>query len=170
MVMMNRFRAITLLTVSSFFLTTLLATGCKAAALTASPEDTTQITVVVEAFGRRLQLVSLLSPTAADDIRSQYADYIAPTLLDQWAADPAHAPGRMTSSPWPDRIEISSLTKISTGLYAVSGEIVEVTSVEANPTQQAAGATPAAAVEIPVQMTVEQDAAGAWKITSFQQG
>ena len=168
--MVNRFRAIPLLALTGLILTVLLAAGCRAAAPTASPEETTQITAVVQAFGKKLQQVSLLSPTAATDIRSQYADYLSPALLDQWAADPAHAPGRMTSSPWPDRIEISSLTKISNGVFAVSGDIVEVTSVEANPTQQAAGATPAAAIEIPVQITLEKDAAGSWKITAFQQG
>src|SRR5690606_39249822 len=44
--------------------------------------------------------------------------------------DPAAAPGRLVSSPWPDRIEISAVVRLPDGAYEVEGRILEVTSVE----------------------------------------
>jgi len=127
-----------------------------------SPAEEQQVTVVVEGFGQKLQMVSLLSPSAANDIRTQYANYASPELLDQWASDPSQAPGRLTSSPWPERIEISSITKKSADEYEVLGNIIEVTSVEVN--------TGGAADTIPVQIDVKKDQQGNWLITDFKQG
>ena len=44
--------------------------------------------------------------------------------------DPRNDPGRLTSSPWPDRIEIWAVEKSSVNEYKVDGEIIEVTSTE----------------------------------------
>lgn len=87
---------------------------------------------LVEDFGRRLQLVSLSAPPeiAGQSMKGNYSAFISPALLDKWLSDPQKAVGRMVSSPWPDRIEISSLTKVTESLYEVSGRIVEITSVE----------------------------------------
>lgn len=87
---------------------------------------------LVQEFGSRLQKVSLQAPAdvLAKSMKEAYGDLVAPELLTKWAADPAHAPGRLTSSPWPDRIEIRSLEKAADGSYVAQGEVIEVTSVE----------------------------------------
>ena len=43
---------------------------------TESPES--EIRNVVESFGARLQMVSLLAPDAASQIEEQYSDFVAP--------------------------------------------------------------------------------------------
>lgn len=125
-------------------------------------DETRQVTAVVQGLGGKLQLVSLLSPTAAADIQAQYKDYVSSDLLTQWAADPSMAPGRLTSSPWPDHIDIASMAKDPTGAILVKGIIVEVTSVEAN--------TGGAAATIPVEITLQKNAQGSWQITGWKQG
>ncbi|MGQ9824382.1 MAG: hypothetical protein ACUVSK_05195, partial [Desulfotomaculales bacterium] len=71
------------------------------------------VTALVEDFGGRLQAVSLLAPKEAvqKSIRENYGDLVMPALLAWWLENPAGAPGRELSSPWPDRIEIRSVTK-----------------------------------------------------------
>jgi hypothetical protein len=69
-----------------------------------------------------------------------------------------NAPGRIVSSPWPDRIEISALEQTGADRYVVSGFIVEVTSVEV--------LNGGAAAKLPVQLTVERQQ-GQWLITEF---
>ncbi|MDD2495444.1 MAG: hypothetical protein PHE29_09645, partial [Tissierellia bacterium] len=44
--------------------------------------------------------------------------------------DPRSAPGRVSSSPWPERIEITDFEKLSNEEYNVTGRIVELTSQE----------------------------------------
>ncbi len=126
-----------------------------------SADETQQATQVVQGFGAKLQVVSLLSPTAAADIQAQYAGFVDPTLLQQWAADPSTAPGRVTSSPWPDRIEITSMDKTSPDQIDVKGNIIEVTSVEVN--------TGTAAATIPVEIGLQKNAQGKWWITTWKQ-
>ena len=139
------------------FMTLFLLAGC--ARPGPNSDDETQVRAVVTAFGGKLGQVSLLAPTAADDIRTQYAPYVSPALLEQWASDPSKAPGRTVSSPWPDRIEIDSVSAVSASQYSVSGRVIEVTSVEAT---NGGGA----AYEIPVRITV-QDGQGHWEITAY---
>lgn len=104
-----------------------------AAIQTAEPTQTNntdapaEASAVVEAFGARLHQVSLLAPDAGDQILTQYAEFVAPDLLEQWAAAPETAPGRVTSSPWPDRIEVNSVIPQGIG-YLVDAVVVEVTS------------------------------------------
>jgi hypothetical protein len=83
-------------------------------------------------FGKKLQMVSLSAPqnTAAQSMRENYSNFISPTLLANWQSDPGRALGRLVSSPWPDRIEIGTVVKISATAYQVTGKIVEITSVE----------------------------------------
>jgi hypothetical protein len=116
---------------------------------------------IVEAFGKRLQAVSLLSPNVAEEMTREYSEYVSPDLLKQWISDPTLAPGRMVSSPWPDRIDVLSGSKISEGQYSVTGEIIEVTSSEL--------ASGGAANKIPVQMVVRW-IDGHWRITEFVMG
>ncbi len=131
-----------------------------AAPATPSPEETA-VSALVEEFGKKLQSVSLLSPTAAADIRTHYSPCVAADLLNYWTGDPAQAPGRTVSSPWPDRIEITGLTKTGPDTYSVTGYVIEVTSVEA--------ISGGAAKEIPVRLTV-QNSGGHWLISEYAQG
>ena len=85
------------------------------------------ISNLVHEFGTRLQNVSLLAPKEVleRNVRENYADYVSEELIDKWIKDPLEAPGRLTSSPWPDRIEIESIDKISEREYEVKGSIIE---------------------------------------------
>jgi hypothetical protein len=89
---------------------------------------------VVENFGKKLQLVSLLAPEEIleQSMQENYGEYVSPALLEQWQQDPVNAPGRLTSSPWPDRIEILGTEKVSEEAYEVKGEIMEITSIESD--------------------------------------
>ncbi len=90
--------------------------------------DEAAVKTVVINFGQTLKNVSLLSPTAAQDIETNYKDYVAPELIAQWKADPSKALGRLTSSPWPDSIEIADIRQFGSGAYDVSGKIIDMTS------------------------------------------
>lgn len=90
------------------------------------------VTAVVEEFGKKLQTVSLLAPDdiLKDSIQESYGELVTPELLDKWLQKPQDAPGRTVSSPWPDRIEIGSIEKISDDTYEVNGKVIEITSTE----------------------------------------
>ena len=75
-----------------------------------------EIRSVVVGFGKRLQLVSLQSPNASQEIEAQYGGFVASTLLEAWMGDISQAPGRIVSSPWPDRIEITSMEELGDGV------------------------------------------------------
>jgi hypothetical protein len=98
--------------------------------VTQSEEE--EVTTVVEAFGEKLQQVSLLAPSEVvrESIEQHYSEYVTPELLSRWLDDPSSAPGRLTSSPWPERIEIVDLEEVADDVYEVQGEVIEVTSVE----------------------------------------
>lgn len=111
--------------------------GTKQGQFNNSPEqakaaDKQTVTSQVQGFGKQLSMVSLTAPidTVAKDMRKYYSPYVSSKLIDTWAKDPLKAPGRLTSSPWPDRIEIQSATRVSTDSYKVNGNIIEVTSTE----------------------------------------
>lgn len=110
------FAAIAVLVVAVLFLFVLLR-----------PSGEAQTRALIEAFGSELQKVSLTAPDAASQISERYALYADASLLQVWAANPSSAPGRQTSSPYPDRIEIESVSPQGAG-YIVRGSIVEVTS------------------------------------------
>jgi len=59
-----------------------------------------------------------------------YSPFVCEDLISKWLDDPIKAPGRLTSSPWPDHIEIIDIKIITDDKYEVSGNVVEVTSVE----------------------------------------
>jgi uncharacterized protein YlzI (FlbEa/FlbD family) len=90
--------------------------------------EETAVRSLVENFGYALKSVSLLSPTASQDIEANYKNYVAPELITQWRADPSKALGRLTSSPWPDSIEIAGIVKIGQGVYEIFGKIIDMTS------------------------------------------
>jgi hypothetical protein len=96
----------------------------------ANSEDA--VAKVVQDFGKKLQEVSLLAPAAAvqKSMEESYAQYVSPSLLQKWQKDFQKAPGRLGSSPWPDHIEITAVTKVSDGQYIIKGKIIEITSKE----------------------------------------
>jgi len=116
---------------------------------------------VVVRFGERLRDVS----TTADDsivaaaVREHYADLVTPELLDAWVRNPAHAPGREVSSPWPDRIEVLEVDDDDGGCE-VDGQIVYVTSVEAG--------TGGAAAREGVELHVVRADDGRWLIAGVE--
>jgi hypothetical protein len=134
--------------------------------LTIAPTQTTasdaaeeaQIRDLVENFGKRLQAVSLQSPNAAQEMQEQYSEFVSPTLLEMWMRDVSKAPGRIVSSPWPDRIDITTLAKQGSERYMITGFVVEITSVEV--------VSGGAAAKIPVRI-VAQRVQGHWLITEY---
>lgn len=128
-------------------------------AQTVSSVDDQTIRALVAAFGNALKSTSLLAPNAEQVIAKQYAPFIAPELLSLWKASPKQAPGRLTSSPWPDRIEIVDVA-ITGGRATVGGNIIEVTSAD-EPNKPAA--------VYPVAIGLEKRG-GQWLITSLDKG
>jgi len=94
--------------------------------------DKEAVVSLVESFGKKLQMVSLQAPEdiVEKSMQESYGDFVSQVLLEKWISDPINAPGRLTSSPWPDRIELQSIEKLSENTYEVMGEIIEITSVE----------------------------------------
>lgn len=87
---------------------------------------------LVEEFGKKLQNVSILAPQeiVSKGIQENYSTFVSPSLIEKWQSSPEAAPGRMLSSPWPDRIDNMINEKLSETEYEVQGEIIEVTSTE----------------------------------------
>lgn len=109
----------------------ILLPGCSPGGKDTSPKsDQAAVEDLVKAFGTKLKMVSLLAPPdiVGKSMRDNYSPYVSPPLLAQWMRDPLHAPGRLTSSPWPDSIRIQGTRKLSRDAYEVWGEIVEMTS------------------------------------------
>ncbi len=91
-----------------------------------------EVTKFVQGFGGQLKMVSLLAPEdiMEDSMEEHYGDYVSDELIKKWVKDPENAPGRMLSSPWPERIDVLSVEKTDENQYVVKGTIIEVTSVE----------------------------------------
>ena len=89
--------------------------------------DEEAILTSVEAFGRQIHRVSANDPRS---IEEHYEKYVSPDLLAEWLAEPSAAPSRLTSSPWPDRIEIASLHLVKENTVEVEGDIIEITSTQ----------------------------------------
>ncbi|MEO5927343.1 MAG: hypothetical protein ABIO72_01440 [Patescibacteria group bacterium] len=66
---------------------------------------------------------------AAQMIEESYLQYLTPDLRDRWKRNPDQALGRLTSSPWPERIDILSIEKTGED-YTVHAEVVYMTSQE----------------------------------------
>lgn len=94
--------------------------------------DKKAVASLVENFGKKLQMVSLLAPPdiVNKSMQDNYGSLVTSALLEKWQNDPQNAPGRMVSSPWPDRIKILTNEKSAEGVYEVKGEIIEITSAE----------------------------------------
>lgn len=128
-----------------------------------SPDPEQAVRDLVGAFGDALKDVSVIAPEeeARQSIQENYSAYVSPQLLSQWLEDPASAPGRLVSSPWPDRIQIRSVSALSETNYEVKGEIIEVTSAEAGTEQ------PAAKRSVVLQVAQVE---GEWRITAVELG
>ena len=113
------------------------------------------VRTTVAQFGNQLNSVSPQSPTVAEDIRSSYGPYVAPDLLAMWIQDPSTAPGRATSSPWPDHIKVDTVVKNEAGSYDVMGRIILKTSTED-------------AGIVPVSLTVS-NVEGSYLITRYEE-
>jgi len=120
-------------------------------------DESAAVENTVTQFGLQLKQVSLLSPDVKTAIQQHYSSLVIPELLAQWIQDPLKAPGRLTSSPSPDHIEIDSTKKLSDGTYEVKGNIIEVTSAQGEE------------VKIPVTVKVEKRD-DKWLISSFVMG
>lgn len=98
----------------------------------ASNEIEMAITQHVTEFGLRLKNVSLLAPatTVRTTMAKEYGPYLIPELLAKWQANPSSALGKTTSSPWPDRIQITGITPETDGTYRVNANVIEMTSNE----------------------------------------
>lgn len=111
---------------------TLLLAACSpaspSATATATPTTEAEVRLVVNEFGVRLKNVSLLAADADAQMQAEYGDLVTAELLSVWQAGPQSAPGRLTSSPWPERIEISAIAQISESEFRVAGAVVEATS------------------------------------------
>jgi hypothetical protein len=123
--------------------------------------ETQAVDAAVEAFGKQMQQVSLLAPSDAlkSGMESAYGAYVAPELLAAWEADPSTAPGRETSSPWPDHIAIVSTQFSDSQTAIVSGTVVELTSNEVE--------HGGIANQYPVTITLK-NRDGVWIITDFK--
>ena len=119
-----------------------------------------EIRDLVTNFGERLQGVSLLAPDASQEIQNQYSNFVTPGLLEMWMNDVSKAPGRRVSSPWPDHIEITTLSKEDSDSYELTGYVIEITSTEV--------VNGGAATRIPVRMVV-QKVQGRWYIAGYKE-
>jgi hypothetical protein len=122
--------------------------------------DTAQVRMTVSGFGDQLKQVPVLAPhdLFVKAMNMYYAIYVAPSLLEEWNARPETAPGRQTSSPWPDRIEVGDVTRNSDGTYSVLGNVVEVANGSNG--QETVGS-------YPVRITLTKGPDG-WQITKFE--
>jgi hypothetical protein len=119
-------------------------------------KDMADIKTLVTNFTGYEKSISVTGPTETvkSDIQQNYGQFITVDLLQQWRADPLHAPGRLTSSPWPDHIVIDSVSPQGAG-YNVSGHIIMMAST---------GDTGS----VPVVMLVIREN-NAWKIAAYQE-
>lgn len=124
--------------------------------------DSIEVVAVVHAFGERLRNVSVLAPSeqAAGAIRVQYGPLITRDLLDRWIANPAQAPGRQVSSPWPQRIRVSNAQSTDSDRWLVNGSILYTTNAD----------TAEVVEEKTVRIRVDRNPVGGWSIAEFDDG
>lgn len=110
----------------------LLCLSPGAPAVVAPDSDAQLVTELVQDFGQNLKKVPLLASeeTVREAMHQHYGKYVAPGLLEEWIRCPLKAPGRITSSPWPDSIEVRELKQISDSAFEVEGHIVQKTNAE----------------------------------------
>jgi hypothetical protein len=90
------------------------------------------VRMVVDEFGKRLRSVAVLAPreVVVDAMEQAYSAYVAPELLATWKNNPEKAPGKRTSSPSPERIDISAIKNKGRDAYTVIGKVILLTAQE----------------------------------------
>jgi hypothetical protein len=138
--------------------------SARAADTAAAPLDPERaVRRLVTLFGSRMQTVSLLVPDsiAASRLQEAYGTLVTPDLLSDWMARPTVAPGRRVSSPWPDRIEVKSVTPAGADEYLVTGSLIFESS--------ASGESVSRAAVRPVRLHVRRSGDGNWRISMYEQ-
>lgn len=169
---MKRLHVKKLFLVALILLMSISLFGCTEEAPPAQPQGTSPqsdeafketVSNLVKDFGKKLQNVSLQAPkdVVSKSMQDNYGQYVSPELLKEWQNDPQKAPGRVVSSPWPDRIEIQSVVKLPDSSYEVKGDIIEVTSMEV--------VNGGAAARRPITLTAGQ-VGDRWLITAVKLG
>ena len=99
--------------------------------------------------------ISTLAPSdvVIASLRKTYSGLVTPELLRKWESDPSAAPGRQTSSPWPDRIEVQDAS-VTNDTAVVAASIVEMTSSGESR-------------RVPVRLTLHRGNDG-WRISDYQ--
>ena len=132
---------------------------------TIKKDEKAEVTALVESFGSKLKEVSLSAPgeIVSQEIETIYAPFVSSKLLLDLTNDPARAPGRDVSSPWPEKIEIISMEKSDSHTIQVKGKIILMTSVEMTQGGNAG--------ETPIMLWVRNtNARGAWLIDQLSYG
>lgn len=125
-----------------------------------SLEDKESIEAFVDEFGSKLKNVSLLaSPKDLAASFEEYSRFVSPELLSLWKSEPARALGRTVSSPWPESMNVASVSMDKDGAYLVEADVIEVTS--------ASGKEPVAIY--PVKLRIEKRE-GNWTIVGSEKG
>lgn len=90
-----------------------------------------EVTDLVVDFGKNLKNVSLSAEQSVlvEAIEKEYKKYVTFELLASWLTSPSTAPGRPTSSPWPERIEVDSTDRVDLTTFTVHAKVVWLTSV-----------------------------------------
>lgn len=89
------------------------------------PDPSKEIRATVVDFGAQLKGIDARGKNATSTIETVFARFVAPELLSIWVEEPIYAPIRYGTEPWPQRIEIQSLTKQKDKTYWVRGFVIE---------------------------------------------
>jgi hypothetical protein len=121
-----------------------------------------EVKALVAEFGKRLREVSVAAPKemAIAAMDRAYSPYVAADLLAAWKNDPEKAPGKRTSSPSPERIDISTMKATGRDAFVVTGKVILLTAKERRD-----GGVFAAN---PVTMTIARRD-GKWLITTYEE-
>jgi hypothetical protein len=102
--------------------------------------------------------VSLLAPNAPETLAKVYKPYVTAQLISKWKPNLSIAPGRKTSSPWPDHFVVNNIQPSGTG-YSVQAAVVLMTSNEVEHGGNAG------TKQIEMILTKQK---GTWKIVSYK--
>ncbi len=136
------------------------STQASSSAGNATAREEQAVRNLVARFGAELKSVPLLAPTStlAQLIQSAYGPFISAELLLGWEKNPRWAPGRYTSSPWPEGILITDLQRDRDGSYTAQGKIIDAYNGATSTIEMDSGEF--------VAMKV-RNIGGTWRITGF---
>jgi hypothetical protein len=100
----------------------------------ATPSAEQPIRTLITTFGSKIKNVDQKA-VKREDLRNQITDnykgLISDALYSSWEANPALAPGRPASSPWPEQIEVSGISQtkpVISEAYEIQADLVWLTS------------------------------------------